>query len=138
MFSLVEVLNRDSVGPYAPSQQQQQPSFERILAGGNPWRRKHLRRRLAKQAAPAMTVPAWVCLECFELMPSDLESPNACLYEITSRLPTCGALSACSFGGTTMLEEGRASRQVEVDEHGIARRVSDDIWSESNATSRCS
>lgn len=32
------------------------------------------------------------------------------------------------------MEEDRAARKLEVDEHGIARRVSDDIWS--NATSR--
>ncbi len=32
------------------------------------------------------------------------------------------------------MEEDRAARRLEVDEHGIARRTSNDIWS--NATSR--
>ena len=43
-------------------------------------------------------------------------------------------MHACRFGGASGLEEDRAARKLEVDEHGIARRVSDDIWS--NATSR--
>ncbi len=43
-------------------------------------------------------------------------------------------MHACRFGGASDLEEDRAARKLEVDEHGIARRVSDDIWS--NATSR--
>ena len=44
----------------------------------------------------------------------------------------------CSFGGASALEDDRAARGLEVDEHGIARRLSNDVWSESNATSRCS
>ena len=51
----------------------------------------------------------------------------------------CGKISVdgvlpCRFGGASALEEDRAARKLEVDEHGIARRMSDDIWS--NATSR--
>ncbi|KAK9901648.1 hypothetical protein WJX75_006561 [Coccomyxa subellipsoidea] len=72
-------------------------SFDKILAAGNPWRRKHLRRRLARQGSPAVS---------FQL----------------------------GFGGASALEEDRAAQKLEVDEHGIARRMSDDIWS--NATSR--
>ncbi|EIE20688.1 hypothetical protein COCSUDRAFT_57256 [Coccomyxa subellipsoidea C-169] len=72
-------------------------SFDKILAAGNPWRRKHLRRRLAKQGSPALS---------FQL----------------------------GFGGASALEEDRAARKLEVDEHGIARRVSDDIWRTSAAT----
>ena len=41
----------------------------------------------------------------------------------------------CSFGGASALEDDRAARRMTVDEHGISRRLSDDIWS--NATSRC-
>ena len=45
--------------------------------------------------------------------------------------PPC---SARRFGGASALEDDRAGRRVAVDEHGIARRASDDIWSA--ATSR--
>ncbi len=44
------------------------------------------------------------------------------------------AVVPCRFGGASALEEDRAARKLEVDEHGIARRVSNDIWSD--ATSR--
>ncbi|BDA42201.1 probable Syndetin [Coccomyxa sp. Obi] len=72
-------------------------SFDKILSAGNPWRRKHLRRRLAKQGTAVVS---------FQL----------------------------GFGGASALEEDRAARKLEVDEHGIARRVSDDIWRTSAAT----
>ena len=44
------------------------PSFEKLLAAGNPWRRKHLRRRLAKQGPPAVSVQlgwgcSWACCD---------------------------------------------------------------------------
>ena len=39
------------------------------------------------------------------------------------------------FGGASALEDDRAARRMTVDEHGVSRRLSDDIWS--NATSRC-
>ena len=40
----------------------------------------------------------------------------------------------CRFAGSTVLDEDRASRRLEVDEHGLPRRVTNDIWS--NGTSR--
>lgn len=53
---------------------------------------------------------------------------------------SCSALKRrvyVRFGGASGLEEDRAARRLEVDEHGIARRLSDDVWSMSAATSRC-
>lgn len=39
------------------------------------------------------------------------------------------------FAGSSVLEEDNASRRLEVDENGLPKRMSNDIWN-SNATSR--
>lgn len=51
-------------------------------------------------------------------------------------MPTVGAMQklACRFAGSSVLQEDRASRRLEVDEHGLPCREAADIWSA--ATSR--
>ena len=41
----------------------------------------------------------------------------------------------CRFAGSSVLEEDRASRRLEVDEQGLPRRVSTDIWSPTTSVS---
>ena len=41
----------------------------------------------------------------------------------------------CRFAGSSVLEEDRASRRLEVDEQGLPRRVSTDIWSATTSVS---
>ncbi|KAK9817254.1 hypothetical protein WJX72_011915 [[Myrmecia] bisecta] len=45
-----------------------------------------------------------------------------------------GGVFRLGFAGSTVLDEDRASKRLEVDEHGLPRRVTNDIWS--NGTSR--
>eukprot|EP00891_Asterochloris_glomerata_P005698 jgi/Astpho2/5698/fgenesh1_pg.00079_%23_105_t len=88
---------------------QNDAAFAQFAAGENPWKQK--RRRSPKKDKGRQP------------------------FRLGLQQPACeGAVGARRFAGATVLDEDRASRRLEVDEHGLPRRVSNDVWS--NATSR--
>ena len=83
------------------------------------------------QSAHAYTSLIWHCMA----LSSYWSDCNTCGFSLVITGNRSGPpYSARRFGGASALEDDRAGRRVAVDEHGIARRASDDIWSA--ATSR--